>query len=59
MRVHYEESLAVAIVEEDVLASVAARGEMIHRARVFEAQRLGHGATLGEDRWDGSMAIQE
>jgi hypothetical protein len=46
----YEESLAVAIVEEDVLASVAARGQMIQRATVFDAQRLGHGATLEEDR---------
>jgi hypothetical protein len=37
------------IVEKDVLAAVAARGQMIERAGVFDAQRTCHDAKIA--RW--------
>ena len=43
-RQHIEEPLPVLVIHEDVLPGVAARGDMVERARKFKAQRSGHEA---------------
>ena len=43
-RQHVEERLAVAVIEENISAAIATRGDMVERTWKFEPKGTGHGA---------------